>query len=110
MGKRLYGTSLLQHLASLDILRPNLSLAHSVWIEPADIELFATTGATPVHNPASKSASRSGLASVREFLSGGVDIALGTDGAASNDGQNMFDGLRLVGLIHTKPALTSTNG
>jgi cytosine/adenosine deaminase-related metal-dependent hydrolase len=53
MGKRLYGTSLLQHLASLDILRPNLSLAHSVWIEPADIELFATTGATPVHSPAS---------------------------------------------------------
>jgi|SRR5437660_3141687 len=35
MGKRLYGTSLLQHLDSLGVLGPNLSLAHSVWIEPA---------------------------------------------------------------------------
>ncbi len=102
MGKRLYGTSLLQHLASLGVLRPNLSLAHSVWIEPADIELFAETGATPVHNPASNLRLGSGLASVREFLSRGVDIALGTDGAASNDGQNMFDALRLVGLIHNQ--------
>ena len=33
MGKRLYGTSLLQHLESLDILGPNLSMAHSIWIE-----------------------------------------------------------------------------
>ena len=102
MGKRLYGTSLLQHLASLGVLGPNLSLAHSVWIEPADIELFAKSGATPVHNPASNLRIGSGLAPVRDFLSAGVHVALGTDGAASNDGQNMFDALRLVALIHNQ--------
>jgi 5-methylthioadenosine/S-adenosylhomocysteine deaminase len=102
MGKRLYGTSLLQHLASLGILGPSLSLAHSVWIEPADIELFATSGATPVHNPASNLRLGSGLAPIGDFLSAGVHIALGTDGAASNDGQNMFDAMRLVGLIHNE--------
>jgi len=102
MGKRLYGTSLLQHLASLGVLGPNLSLAHSVWIEPADIQLFAKSGATPVHNPASNLRIGSGLAPVRDFLSAGVHVALGSDGAASNDGQNMFDALRLVALIHNQ--------
>ena len=102
MGKQLYGTSLLQHLASIGVLRPNLSLAHSIWIEPADIELFARSGATPVHNPASNLRIGSGLAPVKQFLSAGVNVALGTDGAASNDGQNMFDALRLVALIHNQ--------
>jgi 5-methylthioadenosine/S-adenosylhomocysteine deaminase len=102
MGKQLYGTSLLQHLASIGVLRPNLSLAHSIWIEPADIELFVKSGATPVHNPASNLRIGSGLAPVKQFLSAGVNVALGTDGAASNDGQNMFDALRLAALIHNQ--------
>jgi len=104
MGNRLYGTSLLQHLDSIGVLGPNLSLAHSIWIEPEDVELFAKRGATPVHNPASNLRIGSGLAPVRQFLSAGVNVALGTDGAASNDGQNMFDALRLVALVHNQAA------
>jgi 5-methylthioadenosine/S-adenosylhomocysteine deaminase len=102
MGRKLYGTSLLQHLASLGILGPNLSLAHSIWIEPADIELLAKSGTTAVHNPASNLRLGSGLAPVRDFLFAGVGVALGTDGAASNDGQNMFDAVRLAALIHNQ--------
>jgi 5-methylthioadenosine/S-adenosylhomocysteine deaminase len=102
MGKQLYGTSLLQHLASIGVLTPNLSLAHSIWIDPADINLFAQSGATPVHNPASNLRIGSGLAPVKQLLSSGVNVASGTDGAASNDGQNMFDALRLVALIHNQ--------
>ena len=102
MGKELYGTSLLQHLDSLGVVGPNLSLAHSIWIEPEDVEIFARSGATPVHNPASNLRIGSGLAPIREFLAAGAHVALGTDGAASNDGQNMFDALRLVGLIHNQ--------
>jgi cytosine/adenosine deaminase-related metal-dependent hydrolase len=103
MGKQLYGTSLAQHLASLDVLGPNVSSAHSIWIEPGDVDLFARAGATPVHNPASNLRIGSGLAPVRQFLSAGVNVALGTDGAASNDGQNMFDAVRLAALIHNEP-------
>jgi len=101
-GGTLYGHSLLQHLESLGILGSNLSLAHSIWLEAGDVELFARRGATPVHNPASNLRIGSGLAPVKQFLSAGVNVALGTDGSASNDGQNMFDALRLAALIHNQ--------
>ncbi len=99
-GNSLYGHSLLRHLDSLGMVGANLSCAHSIWIEDDDVELFAQRGATPVHNPASNLRIGSGLAKVKEFLAAGVNVALGTDGAASNDNQNMFDAARLVSLIH----------
>jgi 5-methylthioadenosine/S-adenosylhomocysteine deaminase len=102
MGPQLYGTSLLKHLDAIGVLGGNLSLAHSIWIDDDDIELFARRGATPVHNPASNLRIGSGVAKVKSFLKAGVNVALGTDGAASNDGQNMFDALRLAALIHNE--------
>jgi 5-methylthioadenosine/S-adenosylhomocysteine deaminase len=103
MGKQLYGTSLLAHLDSLGVLGSNVSLAHSIWLEPGDVELFARRSATAVHNPASNLRIGSGLAPVKRFIASGVKVALGTDGAASNDGQNMFDAVRLAALIHNEP-------
>ncbi len=101
-GNSIYGHSLLQHLDSLGIVGENLSCAHSIWIEDSDVELFAARGATPVHNPASNLRIGSGLARVKEFIAAGVNVGLGTDGAASNDGQNMFDAARLAALIHNQ--------
>ncbi|HET8564093.1 MAG TPA: amidohydrolase [Candidatus Binatia bacterium] len=100
MGEKLYGTSLLQHLAALGVVGANLSLAHSIWIDPPDVETIANFGATMVHNPASNLRTGSGLAPVTQLLAAGGHVALGTDGAASNDGQNMFDAIRLAALIH----------
>ena len=102
MGRQIYGTSLLKHLDSIGVLDANLSLAHSIWIEDDDVELFARRGATPVHNPASNLRIGSGLAKVKEFLAADIPVGLGTDGAASNDGQNMFDAMRLAALIHNQ--------
>jgi 5-methylthioadenosine/S-adenosylhomocysteine deaminase len=101
-GSKIYGRSLLQHLESLGIIGANLSCAHSIWIEDEDVALFARHRATPVHNPASNLRIGSGLAKVKEFLKAGVRVALGTDGSASNDGQNMFDAMRLAALIHNQ--------
>jgi 5-methylthioadenosine/S-adenosylhomocysteine deaminase len=102
MGEQIYGTSLLKHLEAIGVLDANLSLAHSIWLEDADVELFARRGATPVHNPASNLRIGSGLAPVKRFLAAGVNVGLGTDGSASNDGQNMFDAMRLAALIHNQ--------
>jgi 5-methylthioadenosine/S-adenosylhomocysteine deaminase len=101
-GKNIYGHSLLRHLESLGVVGTNLSCAHSIWIEEGDVALFANRRATPVHNPASNLRLGSGLARLREFLAADVNVALGTDGSASNDGQNMFDAARLAALIHNE--------
>lgn len=100
MGPRLYGTSLVKHLESIGVLGSNLSLAHSIWIDRQDIESIIQSGATPVHNPASNLRLGSGFAPVPQLLSRGAHVALGTDGASSNDTQNMFDAIRLATLIH----------
>lgn len=102
VGDQLYGTSLLKHLDDIGVLTAELSLAHAIWLGGGDVERFARSGATPVHNPASNLRIGSGLAPVKELIASGVNVALGTDGAASNDGQNMFDALRLAGLIHNQ--------
>lgn len=102
MGQRIYGTSLLRHLDEIGVLDETVSLAHAIWVEPEDIELFAKRSATPVHNPASNLRIGSGFAPVKEYIRAGVKVALGTDGAASNDGQNMFDAARLTALIHNQ--------
>jgi 5-methylthioadenosine/S-adenosylhomocysteine deaminase len=102
VGDQLYGASLLKHLDDIGVLTAELSLAHAIWLGEGDVERFAQSGATPVHNPASNLRIGSGLAPVKEFIASGVNVALGTDGAASNDGQNMFDALRLAGLIHNQ--------
>jgi cytosine/adenosine deaminase-related metal-dependent hydrolase len=103
MGKQLYGSSLLMHLDALGVLGTDVSLAHSIWLEPGDVELFARRSVTAVHNPASNLRIGSGLAPIKRLAAAGVNVALGTDGAASNDGQNMFDALRLAALIHNEP-------
>src|SRR6185295_2158333 len=102
MGRQIYGTSLLKHLDALGVLSANLSLAHSIWIDDDDVELFARCRATAVHNPASNMRIGSGLAPVKKFLAAGVNVGLGTDGSASNDGQNMFDAMRLAALVHNQ--------
>lgn len=100
MGPKLYGTSLLAHLDELGIVNQRLSTAHAIWIEESDVEIMAKRGATAVHNPASNLRLGSGLAPVPAFLKLGGHVALGVDGACSNDNQNMFDAMRLAALIH----------
>ena len=90
----------LKHLDDLGVVKPNLSTAHSLWIEPEDVEIIVERGATPVHNPASNLRLGSGLAPIPHFLAAGGRVALGADGACSNDSQNMFDAMRLAALIH----------
>jgi 5-methylthioadenosine/S-adenosylhomocysteine deaminase len=101
-GRQAYGTSLLKHLDAIGVLDSNVSLAHSIWIDDDDVDLMARRGAAPIHNPASNLRLGSGLAKVKEFLASRANVGLGTDGSASNDGQNMFDALRLVALIHNQ--------
>lgn len=82
------------------MLKPGTSLAHTIWLEEGDLDRLARTKTTVVHNPVSNLRLGSGRFPLIEALAMGVPVALGSDGSASNDTQNMFGVLKLTGLMH----------
>jgi 5-methylthioadenosine/S-adenosylhomocysteine deaminase len=73
--------------------------AHCVHVSTEEIKSLARHGVKVVHNPASNLKLSSGLAPVREMLDAGVEVALGTDGPASNNSLDMFREMRLCSLL-----------
>lgn len=89
-----YGRSPVRHLANLGLVDERLVAAHCVWVDAEEIELLARGRAGVVHNPRCNLKLASGIAPVPDMLRAGVPLALGTDGAASNNEMQM------AALIH----------
>lgn len=100
IAQDLYGTTTVRHLDDLGLLTSNLSCAHTIWIDDADIELMADRGASVVHNPESNLLTASGLAPIPEMLSRGVDVGLGSDGSCSSGDQAIHRAMKLATAIH----------
>lgn len=74
--------------------------AHCVQATDSDIELMAAKNVSVVSNPASNMKLGNGFAPIKKMVDAGVNVCLGTDGAASNNSLNMFHELSLMTLIH----------
>lgn len=74
--------------------------AHCVWVEENDINILSKSKATVVHNPSSNLKLGSGFMPFTKLQENNVAIALGTDGAASNNNLNMVEEINLAALIH----------
>jgi 5-methylthioadenosine/S-adenosylhomocysteine deaminase len=94
-----YGTTMIRHLDRLGLLSRRLSCAHTIWIEDADIPLMAERGAIAVHNPESNLKIGTGISPVARMLHGGMTVALGTDGASTNDNLDMHEVMRLAVML-----------
>ncbi len=94
-----HGVRPLQRLAGLGLLGPNLISVHSVHLAPEEIALLARHGCSVAHCPSSNLKLASGLAPVAALLDAGVNVALGTDGAASNNRLDLFQEMRLAALL-----------
>lgn len=77
-----------------------LLLPHSVWQTVEGLPALAKDNITVVHNPKSNLKLGSGFAPIKEMLSSGVRVALGTDGAASNNRLDVWDEMRTCALMH----------
>lgn len=74
--------------------------AHCVAVSDEDIDIFLRHGVSVVHNPSSNLKLGSGFAPVAKLIDRGVNVALGTDGAASNNNLNIFEEMHLASIIH----------
>jgi cytosine/adenosine deaminase-related metal-dependent hydrolase len=99
-GRRMYGSTLPEHMDAIGFLSPRVCFEHGIWMTPSDLELVRDRGVTIVHNPVSNMKLGSGIAPVPELLRQGVNVALGTDGMCSNDGNDMFSTLKIASLMH----------
>jgi len=94
-----YGRRPLQRLDALGIVTPLLAAVHMTQVEAADIDLLAARGANVVHCPESNLKLASGFTPVARLMDAGVNVALGTDGAASNNDLDMFGEMRAAALL-----------
>ena len=97
----------LEYADDLGALGEGTFLAHCVHVDDAEIGLLAATGTATVHCPASNMKLASGTAPVQRLREAGVTVALGTDGAASNNDLDLFDEMRdaaMVGKLATGDA------
>lgn len=89
-----------QFFDDLGVLTERTSLVHCVHVTPDDIELIAAKGASVVHCPRSNLKLGSGVAPLRAMMDAGINLALGTDGAASNNRLSVLDEYNTAALLH----------
>jgi len=97
---KLYGKSPVEVYEEAGVLDLHVLAAHCVHLTSKDIEILKNNGVFVVHNPQSNLKLGSGVAPVPEMLKRGISVALGTDGAASNNNLDIFEEMRTAALLH----------
>ncbi len=87
------------YLDSLGILAPNLTAAHCIWLEHHEMELLAERGVTALHCPTSNMKLVAGKFRYTDAQAAGLQIAIGTDGAASNNNLDMSEEIKMAALL-----------
>ena len=107
------GKTPVAYLNDMGVLDEPCYLAHCVWVTDDDLKIMKEKNATLVHNPTSNMKLGSGFAPIAKALAMGVNVALGTDGTASNNNLNMFEEMHIAALLqkgyHNDPTLVSAD-
>lgn len=94
--KERYGMSPVKLLDSLGMFDYGGGGYHCVYLDEEDMEIFQKRGLSVVTNPGSNAKLASGIAPIAEYLKRGINVAIGTDGPASNNCLDMFREMFLV--------------
>ncbi|MCS6992326.1 MAG: 8-oxoguanine deaminase [Anaerolineales bacterium] len=87
------------YMESLDWVGADVWFAHAVYVNPQEIAVFARHQCGVAHCPTSNMRLASGIAPIREYLAAGVNVGLGVDGSASNDGSHLLTEVRQAMLL-----------
>ncbi|NMC80712.1 MAG: amidohydrolase [Chloroflexi bacterium] len=95
-----YNQRAIPFLEELGFWGPDVIGVHCVKMQPEDIEIFARRDVKISHNPVSNMYLGVGRSPILEFQKAGLTISLATDGAGSNDSQDMIEVMKCAGLLH----------
>lgn len=99
MTLRETGMRPLEWFDALGVLGPDFQAVHGVWLSDQEIKLLKRHDVSVTHCPAANMILASGAAPISRLLREGVRVRLGSDGPASNDGQDLFEMMRLAALL-----------
>jgi 5-methylthioadenosine/S-adenosylhomocysteine deaminase len=94
-----HGATPVAYLERIGLLGPDVVGAHCVWVNGADIAALAHFGVGCINNPSSNMKTAAGVMPVIEMLAAGEPVGLATDGAASNNNQDLFEEMDLAAKL-----------
>lgn len=97
---RTYPEGIVRHLDRIGLLSPRLTLAHCTWARPEELALLAQREVTIAVNTSSNLSLKSGIAPVSAMIEAGCRVALGLDGMAFDEDDDILREMRLAGALH----------
>jgi len=94
-----FGRKALSHLEDIGLVNERFLAVHCVHLDSEGIDVLRRNGAKVSHNPVANMILGSGISPVDRLLKAGVTVSLGTDGAASNDTQDLLETMKLAALL-----------
>jgi 5-methylthioadenosine/S-adenosylhomocysteine deaminase len=94
-----HGGSVPDVLAAAGVFEGRVLAAHSIWLSPSDLDVYATHDVAVAHCPQSNAKLASGIAPLTDLLARGVRVGLGTDGPASNNDLDLWEEIRLAAML-----------
>ncbi|MBQ9624902.1 MAG: amidohydrolase [Clostridia bacterium] len=98
--KERYGKTPARWFYDMGAFKSSVTAAHCVFLEEEDMDILKECKVSAAHNPSSNLKLGSGFMPVKKLLNKGVNVCIGTDGAASNNNLNMIEEIHLAALIH----------
>ena len=98
-ARREYGMPEVPYLRNLGLLSAKVIAAHCVYLDEGEMRTLKKAGAGVAHAPTSNLKLASGIAPVSKMLEIGLNVGIGTDGAASNNDLDLFEEMRLAALL-----------
>jgi 5-methylthioadenosine/S-adenosylhomocysteine deaminase len=95
-----WGKTPIKHVYDLGLFKRPTIAAHCVHVNDEDIQILAKSKVSVAYNPTSNLKLASGFAPVEKMQNEGVNVALGTDGASSNNNLNMFEEIHLASIVN----------
>ncbi len=96
---QMFGHRPVGYMQEVDWVGEDVWFAHAVWVNDEEIQVFAKHNCGVAHCPTSNMRLASGIAPIKEYRKAGVNVGLGVDGSASNDGSHLLAEVRQAMLL-----------